>query len=241
MTSWQSRRSGGAANYNFKVFGQNRFEVQSNLRGTTTADESWVTIWCYDFFTLMLWLNFRILAAAPALLLWLNGNCYDFRPGSVSDTGLFVKSQKWSSDPDCIRFALRETEGPKIVLDHLTLTVSGLNCWFTPEPPPNHPQIHKINQIEGFEPWDPSHEKERTKKTESWHRELLRPSGRRVMAKLLCLGLEFWFLRGVGLIAPKPDTVRGHDPGKWKFGDSEDCEIRLLIILPWLYQFPNLI
>ena len=29
--------------------------------------------------------------------------------------------------------------------------------------PRNHPQIHKINQIEGFEPWDPSHEKERAK------------------------------------------------------------------------------
>ena len=32
-----------------------------------------------------------------------------------------------------------------------------------PEPNPNHAQIHKINQIEGFEPWDPSHKKERAK------------------------------------------------------------------------------
>ena len=28
---------------------------------------------------------------------------------------------------------------------------------------PDHAQIHKINQIEGFEAWDPSHEKERAK------------------------------------------------------------------------------
>ena len=33
----------------------------------------------------------------------------------------------------------------------------------SPEPLPNHAQSYKIIQIEGFEPWDPSHEKERTK------------------------------------------------------------------------------
>ena len=33
----------------------------------------------------------------------------------------------------------------------------------TPETPRNQPQKYKINQIEGFEPWDPSHEKERAK------------------------------------------------------------------------------
>ena len=33
----------------------------------------------------------------------------------------------------------------------------------SPEPPPNQAQIHKISQIEGFEPWDPSHVKERAK------------------------------------------------------------------------------
>ena len=32
-----------------------------------------------------------------------------------------------------------------------------------PEPHPNNAQIHKIYQIEGFEHWDPSHEKERAK------------------------------------------------------------------------------
>ena len=30
-----------------------------------------------------------------------------------------------------------------------------------PRPPRKQPQMYKINQIEGFEPWDPSHEKER--------------------------------------------------------------------------------
>ena len=91
MTSWQSRRSGGAAKYNFTDFGQNHFGFSLNSRGTVTADESWVTIWCYDFFSLILWLIFRILAAAPALLLWLNGNCYDFRPGSLSQTDVLRK------------------------------------------------------------------------------------------------------------------------------------------------------
>ena len=35
------------------------------------------------------------------------------------------------------------------------------------DPPPNRPQIDKTYQIEGFEPWDPSHEKERAKNAES--------------------------------------------------------------------------
>ena len=85
------------------------------------------------------------------------------------------KSLSWSSDPDGIRFARRLCETPQI------------QCWSSnhwryqvlfgndpPDPPRNHPKNQhkttpklqvslKINQLEGFEPWDPSHEKERAK------------------------------------------------------------------------------
>ena len=59
------------------------------------------------------------------------------------------------------RFSL-ENEPP---LDHQTPPdTSPTPPRHLPEAPQNQPQKYKIDQIEGFEPWDPSHEKERAKK-----------------------------------------------------------------------------
>ena len=88
-----------------------------------------------------------------------------------------------------------------ISIDFLRWTLDG--PWMDPgwtlnrprthlEPTPNHAQIHKINQIAGFEPWDPSHQKERAKicrKLKSRASETFWASS---YGQITCLEPEIW-------------------------------------------------